>query len=91
MKTKDEIISNIESYSPWGDMPTKQGDYILESELEGAMDEYAKELSIGFAEWIGENYIPPLLNSTIWYPVKKDVNEGLSTDQLFSIYLDSLK
>lgn len=46
--TKDDVIH---SYEPNGEYPS----YYHESEIEKMLDDWAKQQSIGFAEWMSNN------------------------------------
>lgn len=83
MKTKDEIIQEqILSKIKFGDL----GDTMwVTGNIKIAMDEYSKEVAIGFAEWmLKEAIIPRDIN---WF----DAGKHYTSEQLFDLYLDHLK
>ena len=80
---KEEIIREN---SVW--FECAQEDLLTVRRAETAMDEYAKQQAIGFAEWInGEMYECFLHideNVKFWHDV--DGNGNLTTEELYSLY-----
>jgi hypothetical protein len=63
-------------------MPMK---YILE-----AMDEYAKEVAVGFAGWMGQNNVKEASSfGDVWY-IGIFYEKTYTTEQLFNQYLQHL-
>lgn len=58
-------------------------DYIKDNETD--LDEYAKEVATGFAKWILDESILP--RDTVWF----DAGKHYTTEELFNLYLESLK
>jgi hypothetical protein len=56
-----------------------------------AMDTYAKQVAIGFAEWVHRIYIPTATNPKRWYKTGEIDKGRYETEQLYSMYLQTLQ
>jgi hypothetical protein len=96
MRSKEEILESAEDESI--DSP----DGYSETTVRKAMDEYAREISIGFANWIGENSYRDCEKG--WYKyytqtkefanftMSTPVYEYFTTEQLYNLFIiDSKK
>lgn len=78
--TKEEIF-NEKSVLP---IPTSHVPCLLKGDAMEAMDQYAKEQSIGFAEWADkEGYRQTIGKNPVWIGENM---QGYSSDQLYTLY-----
>lgn len=66
------------------------GDRISVHTAFGAMDDYAREIAIGFAKWVNYNDYEDCQNPNGWVSMKQKNNEPLTAEQLFTQYLNTL-
>jgi hypothetical protein len=86
-KSKEELLSPIHTHCP-----EELGVIYYHSDILKVLDEYAKGMSIEFAEWLVKRNVSPI-NYFVWEDHGNAGDGGcpvLKTDQLFSIYLESL-
>ena len=55
------------------------------------MDTYAEQVAIGFAEWVHRIYTPTATNPKRWYKTGEIDKGRYETEQLYSMYLQSLQ
>ena len=83
MKTKEQILNDAINEHPFQGLDEEERVIAI-----GAMDEFATQQSIAFAEWVvnkGYRY----LKSSNWWTNSNDDN--FTTEQLYNIYISTIK
>ena len=81
MKTKEDLLQDLSEHYQWTD--------IEQQRIEEKMDEYAKEIAVGFAKFIDDDYMTVGFDKYI-KSKGDDVDTTFTTEQLFNLYLDHL-
>lgn len=100
MKSKEEILNS--QMPDLIEYPHYSLNNFQESTVYEAMDEYAKQMAIGFADFIQENsytkgnggwyrYYSKIEESHTGFTMSTPVYDYLTQDQLYNLYLEHLK
>lgn len=83
-KTKEDLLLDVESYSPWGDIRTGEGDVYTEKVVEKLMDDWAKECLMGFKKFCDDC-------TCHWEMGNEDFKnwDKLSQEQVIELYIQS--